>query len=84
MSASELYHPNGDADSHHESEGDNEDEEDDAMPGLFGTHNGDGDYMALQFSVHQRIMRFLSKRIDQQKNRVNVEISLLIDPVQLL
>jgi len=77
--ASELYHPNGDADSHHESKDDNEDEEDDDMPGLFATHNGDGDYTALQFSVQQRIMHFLGERIDQQKNRVDVEICLLIE-----
>ena len=77
--ASELYHPNGDADGHHESEDDNDDEEDDDMPGLFGTHNGDGDYTASQFSVQQCNMHFVGERIDQQKNRVNVEICLLIE-----
>jgi hypothetical protein len=77
--ASELYHPNGDADSHHESEDDDKDEEDDNLPCLFGTHNGDGDYTASQFSVQQRIMHFLGERIDQQMNRVNVEICLLIE-----
>jgi hypothetical protein len=77
--ASELYHPNGDADGHHESEDDNDDEEDDDMPGLFGTHNGDGDYTASQFSVQQCKMHFVGERINQQKNRVNVEICLLIE-----
>ncbi len=49
------------------------------MPGLFGSHNGDGDYTASQFSVQQRIMHFLGERIDHKKNRLNVEICLLVE-----
>ena len=51
-----------------EEEGEVEEEEDsEFMPGLFGSHNGDGDYTALQLSVQQRIIFFLGERIDHQK-----------------
>ncbi len=77
----------GNDDINHESEYTEEEEDDEVedgedsefMPGLFGSHNGDGDYTASQFSVQQRIMHFLGERIDHQKNRINVEICLLVE-----
>ena len=49
------------------------------MPGLFGSHNDNGDYTASQFSVQQHIMHCLGEQIDHQKNWLNVEICLLIE-----
>ena len=46
---------------------------------MFGTHLGDGDYVAAEFLVHQRILHFLGENIDQQKNQYNVEACLLIE-----
>ena len=34
------------------------DDESSDVPGLFGNHNGDGDYSS-DFSIHQRILHFL-------------------------
>jgi len=56
-----------------------ENDDNDDVPGLSGTHNGDNDYMASQFSVQQRAIHFLGKRNDQQKNRLNVESSFFTE-----
>jgi hypothetical protein len=58
---------------------DDKNDDDDDMSSFFGNHNGDGDYTASQFSVQQRVIHFLGERIDRQKNRLNVEICLLIE-----
>jgi len=47
--------------------------------GLFGEHTGESDYAASEFSLSQRVMHFLGEKIDQQKNRFNVEICILIE-----
>ena len=68
---------------HFESDNDDEEESESEresvdVPGLFGNHNGDGDY-ASNFTIHQRILHFLGEAIDQQKNRFNVEACLVIE-----
>jgi hypothetical protein len=44
---------------------------------LFANHTGDGDCRVEEFVVQKHVMHFLGKRIDQ-RNRLNVEICLLI------
>ncbi len=46
---------------------------------FFGATSGEGDYAVADFSVQQRVMHFLRERIDNRKNRQNVEICLLVE-----
>ena len=61
------------------SEQDDEYKDDGKCPGLFGNHTGEGDYTVSEFSLQQRVMHFLGKKIDQQRNRLNVKICILIE-----
>jgi hypothetical protein len=54
-------------------------ENEDEPADIFGDANGEGDYAIQDFSVQQRIMHFLRERIDNRKNRQNVEICLLVE-----
>jgi hypothetical protein len=46
---------------------------------FFGTASGEGDYVIEEFSVQQRVMHFLRERIDNRRNRQNVETCLLVE-----
>ena len=46
---------------------------------FFGDASGEGDYAVEEFSIQQRVMHFLRERIDNCKNRQNVEICLLVE-----
>ena len=58
--------------------GNGESNEDESVD-FFGAHSGEGEYAVAEFSVQQRVIHFLRERIDNRKNRQNVEISLLIE-----
>jgi hypothetical protein len=49
------------------------------MPSLFGSHTGEVDYTAADYSVQQCVLNILGEKIDEQKNYLNDEIYLLIE-----
>jgi hypothetical protein len=61
------------------SRGNSESANEDKSVDFFGATSGEGDYAVAEFSVQQRVMHFLRERIDNRKNRQNVEICLLVE-----